>query len=338
MQVDLSSLRLSTPLGKVLVAAISAVLILIISGFIFSNKEVSLKVDGRTRRLVTRAGTVADLLAEQKIKVSSHDKVDPALNTQLLPETKVAVFHTVPVVIEINGKSRKLWPVAATVAEVVEGIGIDTSADIKLEPGADTRVASGMTIHVKLLNRWIEKIQTEIGYETKREDDNTLAKGRTRVASKGQPGVRETVVEHVMASGREIEKIVRSENIVKGPVAELVKVGTRVPRAVVASVPGPGINVSRGGRSLTMLATAYASGSGGAGWRTATGTGVYKGIVAVDPRVIPLGTKLYIDGYGPAVAADTGGAIKGNRIDLGFGSHAEAIQFGRRSVTVHIAN
>jgi len=81
-----------------------------------------------------------------------------------------------------------------------------------------------------------------------------------------------------------------------------------------------------------MEATAYT-------WtenRTATGTWPSRGTVAVDPRVIPLGSELYVEGYGPAVAADTGGDIKGQRIDLYMESYEEAIQFGRRQVLVEV--
>jgi 3D (Asp-Asp-Asp) domain-containing protein len=68
-----------------------------------------------------------------------------------------------------------------------------------------------------------------------------------------------------------------------------------------------------------VYATWYTASSAGGGGVTATGTGVYKGIVAVDPRVIPLGTRMYIPGYGYGTAADTGGSITGNIIDLGYG-------------------
>ena len=71
------------------------------------------------------------------------------------------------------------------------------------------------------------------------------------------------------------------------------------------------------------------------GGMTAIGRPAGHGIVAVDPSVIPLGTRLYIPGYGFAIAGDTGGAIHGNRIDLGFNSYADAIRFGRREVTVY---
>ena len=80
-----------------------------------------------------------------------------------------------------------------------------------------------------------------------------------------------------------------------------------------------------------MEATAYSGGG-----TTASGMAAAVGRVAVDPRVIPLGTRLYIEGYGYAVAADTGGAIKGNRIDLFFETYDEAISFGRRKVTVYV--
>ena len=84
--------------------------------------------------------------------------------------------------------------------------------------------------------------------------------------------------------------------------------------------------------TITFEATAYTW----TGYRTATGTWPSRGTVAVDPRVIPLGTKLHIEGYGPAVAADTGGDIKGQRVDLYMDSYEEAIQFGRREVQVEV--
>ena len=84
--------------------------------------------------------------------------------------------------------------------------------------------------------------------------------------------------------------------------------------------------------TIILEATAYTW----TGYRTATGTWPSRGTVAVDPEVIPLGTKLYVEGYGPAVAADTGGDIKGQRVDLYMDSYEEAIQFGRREVQVEV--
>ncbi|BEU88840.1 3D domain-containing protein [Selenomonas sp. TAMA-11512] len=85
-----------------------------------------------------------------------------------------------------------------------------------------------------------------------------------------------------------------------------------------------------------MEATAYLPTDGGGSGITASGMRAQRGVVAVDTRVIPLGTRLYIPGYGEAIAADTGGAIRGHKIDLCMESYGEAIQFGRRMVKVYV--
>ena len=86
-------------------------------------------------------------------------------------------------------------------------------------------------------------------------------------------------------------------------------------------------------RVLTMQASAYSAQDPGNGNFTATGSRLKKGIVSVDPK---LGTRLYIEGYGYAVADDVGGAIKGHRIDLAYDSRSEALQFGRQTVKVYV--
>ena len=88
--------------------------------------------------------------------------------------------------------------------------------------------------------------------------------------------------------------------------------------------------------TLTMEATAYQPTDGGGDGITATGIPAQWGIVAVDPDIIPLGTRLYIPGYGEALAADTGGAIEGHKIDLCMENYDDCMQFGRRDIVVHV--
>lgn len=95
-------------------------------------------------------------------------------------------------------------------------------------------------------------------------------------------------------------------------------------------------NPSRSSRSMTMNASAYSAYDPGNSHYTFNGSLLRKGLVAVDPNVIPLGTRLFIPGYGYAVADDIGGAIKGNKIDIAFDTHSEAMQFGRQKITVYI--
>ena len=88
--------------------------------------------------------------------------------------------------------------------------------------------------------------------------------------------------------------------------------------------------------SLDMEATAYLPTDGSAEGITAMGIPATYGIVAVDPDIIPLGSRVYIPGYGEALAADTGGAIYGYRIDLCMEDYYQAMEFGRRNVTVFV--
>ena len=89
-------------------------------------------------------------------------------------------------------------------------------------------------------------------------------------------------------------------------------------------------------KAIQVRATAYTPYDPGCTGITATGMKATKGVVAVDPRVIPLGSQVYVPGYGVAIAADTGGAIKGNRLDVCYNTLAEAYTWGVKNVTVYV--
>jgi len=171
-----------------------------------------------------------------------------------------------------------------------------------------------------------------IPYSTLRKPTSQLRSGTSRTVRNGSNGEKE-VVYHVIyrADGVELRREVVSSHIIKHSVTEVVEIG----HAVTLASRG----YFSGRRVVLMSATTYdpydcgGSGSG----RTATGLKATYGVVAVDPRFIPLGTRLYIEGYGFAVAADTGGAIKGNRIDLCVDSKHDAPHFTDwRHIRVHI--
>lgn len=92
----------------------------------------------------------------------------------------------------------------------------------------------------------------------------------------------------------------------------------------------------REGKVVYVSATAYSAYDSGCGHYTASGTPLRRGVIAVDPSFIPLGTRVYIPGYGEAVAEDTGGAIVGNIIDIAFDTHEEALEFGRQDLEIYI--
>jgi 3D (Asp-Asp-Asp) domain-containing protein len=121
-------------------------------------------------------------------------------------------------------------------------------------------------------------------------------------------------------------RIAALDSAARAAQARSAAVVTVTPTAPVQDAPA-----QASGRALTVLATGYSlSGS------TATGLPVGWGVVAVDPSVIPLGTRLSIPGYGEGVAADVGGGVQGAAIDLWFPTQADARAWGRRTVTIKL--
>ncbi|HXG23967.1 MAG TPA: G5 domain-containing protein [Chthonomonadales bacterium] len=169
-----------------------------------------------------------------------------------------------------------------------------------------------------------------IPYPTLRRNSSELRGGTSKTVRAGINGEKKVIYRVFYEDDKEVRREVLSTKVLKKPVPEIVVVGSR------GSLPSRGYFSGR--KVLTMIATGYdpSPSSNGGHSRTSTGLKAGYGVVAVDPNYIPLGTKLYIEGYGYAVAGDTGGAIKGNRIDLGHDTRSAANKVGRRKVIVHI--
>jgi len=176
-----------------------------------------------------------------------------------------------------------------------------------------------------------EVVQREpIPYPTLRKSSSTLRNGSSKTVRAGINGEKQITYRVTFKDGQEIHREAVATKILKHSVPEVVAVGVRTTLASRGYLSGR--------KMIVMSATSYSpdpSENGGSS-RTSTGLRIGHGIVAVDPNFIPLGTKLYIEGYGYAVAGDTGGAIKGNRIDLGHDSRGASNRFGTRKVKVYI--
>lgn len=185
------------------------------------------------------------------------------------------------------------------------------------------------------------KKQENKGFETKTISKTLKAETLYRLSRSVRAG------QIVKAQSGVDGKLVRTYRLIKkgGKVVgkELIKEVKTDPTPTVFHMGKSGFETSRSGfvrsKTLVMKASAYDPGVRSNGrWagRTSLGIRAKFGVVAVDPRVIPLGTLLFVEGYGMAYAADTGSAIKGNRIDLCMPTVAQCLQFGRRKVTVHV--
>ena len=215
-----------------------------------------------------------------------------------------------------------------TVGGILQEAGVTLGPKDRVHPSLNVKSTQGMRIRITRVEEKVVVQKEPIGFRTITKF-NPYGIGSRRVIQEGEQGEKEVKYLVTCKDGVKIGARVLEARVMKQPVNEVVAVSKA---AFLASRSGSHY------RSLRMIATAYAPFfcGGSRTGRAACGMQAGYGIVAVDPRVIPLGTQLYVEGYGFCVAGDTGGAIKGSRIDLGFGTYGEAIRFGRRAVTVYI--
>jgi 3D (Asp-Asp-Asp) domain-containing protein len=215
---------------------------------------------------------------------------------------------------------------AGTVADALRTAGIAVDPDDIVAPDAATPITGSTTVCVVRVTRTILREEVVLTAPRTMVPSVRLRPGRAVVIERGRDGKVVREFEVTCYDGVERSRKLLTEALVTSPRSHVIAVSART----LASRHG----AAR--RTLTMVATAYSAEQGGIKNSTSIGLRTGQGAVAVDPSIIPLGTRLYIDGYGLAIAADTGGAIKGRRIDLGFDTLREARRFGRRKVTVYI--
>jgi 3D (Asp-Asp-Asp) domain-containing protein len=220
-----------------------------------------------------------------------------------------------------------------TVGGVLREAGVTLGAKDRVIPKLSSRTSNGLRIRVTRITDEVVVQNEPVKFKTVVKFD-PHGSGDKKVLCEGVSGEKEVKYLFTYKDGVKVGSKVLSSKITKQPVSEVVSL-TRdcfTRGTLLASRSGSYT------RSIRMVATAYAPFhcGGSKSGRTACGMMAGYGIVAVDPRVIRLGTKLYVEDYGFCVAGDTGGAIKGTRIDLGFDTYSEAIRFGRRTVAVYV--
>lgn len=219
--------------------------------------------------------------------------------------------------------SRELTSGAVIVKDILSEAGIDINENHIVTPALEEAVSD----IIKIVSIEKKKITEDrkIDFVTENTIDPDLLIGQQRVIQKGIYGLEKSIYEVVFEDGQEVDRKFVETELIREPIKQIVAVGARQ----TASRGGKNIQFER---VITMTATAYTH----TGNMTYTDVWPSLGTIAVDPSVIPLGSRLYIEGYGFGTALDTGGYIKGNRIDLFFDTKAEALKWGRRKVEVFV--
>ncbi len=296
------------------------------SSLMLARTEIKIQADGKQLTHKTLKATVGDALTEAGVTVGSRDKVTPGLKEKVHGGMAVVVERAFPVYLAADGSKSTVYTTSASVRDVLKLASLDLSEKDRVDPALDSTVEPGCEIRVIRVAEETIKEQFPIPEGSERKSDSSMIKGEQRIVQEGAPGEGERLIRVVYEDGKEVSRSTVQEQVLRPAVNRIVAYGT------TAAVSRGG-NTLRFRRSLQVRATAYGPSVGS---HTATGHSVAKGIVAVDPQVIPLGSRLYVDGYGYGRALDVGSAIKGNAIDVFFPSDAECLSWGVRSVTVYI--
>ncbi len=350
-------LNISSSAKKIILASASAAVLLVAcvcTICICAKQIVIVDGDGSAKELTTFKRYVGEVLKDENIVLFYKDKINLPEETKLKDDMKIEIYRAFVVTVTEKGESRQLIATRRTAGEALTELGYNPKKTDKITPGYDEKVSEFDEITLVRVDQKTVTVNEEIPYDSKERENKTLASGTKKLIQKGVPGEKKVSYKISFEDGVEVSREKISEEVTTKPIAQIREVGPKMIDQYVIASAGT-VQTSRSGnlsysKVITATATAYDASSCGKspshpGYGiTATGRRATYGVVAVDPRVIPLGSRLYIESadgkyvYGTAIAADTGGAIKGNRVDLCYDTRAEAINFGRRAVKVYVLN
>lgn len=294
---------------------------------------VILKLNGEEKKVWTTRKTVKEFLAESEIAIKEQDQLSIPLEAKIKQGLIINLDTAFQVVVNDGGEERTVWSTSTTVADFLEQQGIKLNELDRVEPGLDQMIGENVPINIVRVEKVTDVVEEPLEFATVTQKDSNLESGKQQVVQEGKTGKVQKTYEVILENGQEVSKTLISENVMENATDKIVAVGTKEMTQLV----------SRGtetGKEFYVSSTAYTASCNGCSGKTATGIDLHANpgakIIAVDPSVIPLGTKVYVEGYGYAIAADTGTRIKGNKIDVFFASQSDAYRWGQRTVKIKI--
>jgi uncharacterized protein YabE (DUF348 family) len=267
-------------------------------------------------RVQTTAHTVGQALFDEGILLYLGDAVTPSLGAQVSAGMRIFVERSKPVVILADGQRVKTRTHAQTVREVLTQESIELVGRDYTIPNPDTEVYDNMAVEVIRVQEQVVLEEEPIPFETVWQPDTELEIDHQRLDQRGTAGAKRRLVRIVYENGEETERVTEDEWVETEPTTEVIAYGTKIVLRELETEDG----LITYWRYFRAYATAYTASTAGtptdAPWygRTYTGKPAQKGMIAVDPKVIPFGTWMYVPGYGKGLAADRG--VYGKHIDL----------------------
>lgn len=316
---------------------IGVILCIILLLSIFNmRKQIIISIDGQEEVVTTYTNNIENLLAKNGITLEPKDKIEPSLHSKINNGDKVTIKRAVDVVITVDGKELNIKTAEDNIEAMLAAEGITTSEMDKVIPNVTEPIKQDLKVSVKRIKEEVLAEAIPIEYSTEVYKDEKMLSTNREVIQQGVIGERQRSIKVVYEDGNEISREVLSDVVSIEPVAEIIKQGTL---NTFISSRGDSLVYKN---VISVKTTAYCPQSDPAYNLPASGLPFLGrnpsgySTIAVDTSIIPFGTKVYIEGYGYAIAQDTGGFIKGYRIDVFKNSLSEALAWGVRTVNVYI--
>ena len=336
---------------RLYVSLLSLILVLSLSAIFVQTAFATTYVINDGDKVVTYtsfATDPAEVLGQAGVSLNEHD----TYTTEAVEggET-ITINRAQSITVHYHGQTVKTTSMGETVGELLNRLNLGLSGEDAVSHGLEDKTWDGMDVYIDRVETVQETYSSPISHEVTYQTDNTIPEGVDVVRTEGVDGEMLCTAEVVYVNGKEAKRMVTSETVTREAVTEVISVGTGETIGVVNPEETPIIEDGRiilptgevltYTRKDTVRATAYTHTDAGCDMITSTGSTVHWGTVAVDPRYIPYGTKMFImasDGsyiYGVATAEDCGGDIKGDRMDLYMPTYQQCIEFGRRRCTLY---
>ncbi|TYR78323.1 DUF348 domain-containing protein [Priestia megaterium] len=308
-------------------------------------RPIELIVDGKQQQIWTTADTIKEVLNEQKIKLKKHDSIQPPLESKVEDNKKIFVKKAFLLKLNEGNKIKEVWSTSTTVADFLEKQDVTVNDLDRVEPKLSSTLVPNSEVKVTRVKKVTDVVEEPVAYETITKKDASLEKGEKKVIESGEEGQVLKHYEVTMENGYEKNRTLLKTEETKPSKNQVIALGVKVSKPVTKTAGEFDVakeKTNQVEKEFTANSTAYTAYCNGCSGKTRTGMDLRANpnvkVIAVDPSVIPLGSKVYVEGYGYAVAADTGGDIKGTRIDVFFSDKAQAYKWGRRSVKIKVLN
>ena len=276
--------------------------------------------DGTTITLQTTQPTIGQALSAAGIEVYLADRLTPGGGARVTPGASVFVERSIPVTVQVDGQSIRTRTHRDRVGDLLAEMGIALQGQDYTQPPLDAPVQPDLTVRVARVSEAFLIEQEPVAFETQVLPNPDMEIDTRQVTQEGESGVLQKRVRLRYEDGQETARLIEDRRLIRAPRPKIIQYGTRIVIRTVDTPDGP----REYWRHFRALATSYSASTAGTPkssphyGRTALGWPMRKGIVAVDPKVIAMRSELYVPGYGVGVAGDTGSAIIGRHVDLGY--------------------